>query len=58
MMGAMCMRVQCILCDTVTELSDASPEAKKLRNKPLRTYLCTHCHKRISEKTRLRRKSQ
>ncbi|AQS55492.1 YlaI family protein [Novibacillus thermophilus] len=49
------MRVQCILCDAVYELDDTSLEAKRLRNKPLQTYMCPTCHERITAKTKRRR---
>lgn len=49
------MRVKCILCDTVNEIDDDCPEAKKIRNKPLHTYMCETCHERITEKTQLRK---
>ena len=32
------MRVQCVLCDTIHELEDDSPLAKRLRNRPIHTY--------------------
>lgn len=51
------MRVQCILCDAVHELDDNSLEAKKLRNKPLHTYMCVDCSERITEKTERHQKS-
>ncbi|RYL92845.1 YlaI family protein [Sporolactobacillus sp. Y61] len=48
------MRVKCALCDKVAYLDDQSPLAKKLRNRPIHTYMCESCRKRISEKTRAR----
>lgn len=45
------MRVQCVICDTIHELEDDSPLAKKLRNRPMHTYMCETCHDRIAQKT-------
>ncbi|NLY80053.1 MAG: YlaI family protein [Lysinibacillus sp.] len=45
------MRVQCVICDTIHELEDDSPLAKKLRNRPMHTYMCETCHDRITTKT-------
>lgn len=51
------MRVQCVLCDAVHELDDDSLEAKKLKNRPLHTYMCVNCYERITEKTKRHHKS-
>jgi uncharacterized protein YlaI len=48
------MRVKCVICDIINELEDDSPQAKKLRNRPIHTYMCNPCHKRIEDKTRVR----
>lgn len=48
------MRVKCVICDSINELPDYSPEAKKLRNRPIHTYMCPTCHDRITEKTNAR----
>lgn len=45
------MRVKCILCDTIETLHDEDPLAKRLRNRPIHTYMCKSCHDRISERT-------
>ncbi|MCM2674858.1 YlaI family protein [Alkalicoccobacillus plakortidis] len=45
------MRVKCVLCDRIDELDDLKPLAKKLRNRPLHTYMCETCEKRIKQKT-------
>ncbi len=45
------MKVQCVICDKIEELDDFSPLAKKLRNRPIHTYMCNECHERISERT-------
>lgn len=49
------MRVKCELCDRIDELDDDSPFAKKLRNRPIHTYLCPECNERIARKTKERR---
>lgn len=48
------MRVKCVICEVVNQLHDDSPQAKKLRNRPIHTYMCDPCHDRISEKTNAR----
>ena len=48
------MRVQCALCDKIDNIPDFSTTAKKLRNKPIRTYLCDECNTRITENTEAR----
>ncbi|MFC5712306.1 YlaI family protein [Thalassorhabdus alkalitolerans] len=45
------MKVKCVICDTINDLKDDSPLAKRLRNRPIHTYMCDPCHERISEKT-------
>ncbi|WP_313891416.1 YlaI family protein [Psychrobacillus sp.] len=45
------MRVKCVICDTINQLSDDLPLAKKLRNRPIHTYMCPTCHDRIKENT-------
>ncbi len=46
------MRVQCVICDTINQLPDDAPLAKKLRNRPIHTYMCEPCHDRIEVKTK------
>ncbi|MBS4217888.1 YlaI family protein [Bacillus sp. FJAT-49711] len=48
------MRVQCVLCDQLSQLEDDSSLAKKLRNRPIHTYMCPSCHDRIKAKTEAR----
>ncbi|MCI1857555.1 MAG: YlaI family protein [Sporolactobacillus sp.] len=48
------MKVKCALCDKICHLDDRSPLAKRLRNRPIHTYLCDDCYKRISQRTRAR----
>lgn len=45
------MRVKCVLCDEIHQLDDELPIAKKLRNRPIHTYMCEPCNLRITEKT-------
>ncbi|MBS4193849.1 YlaI family protein [Lederbergia citri] len=48
------MRVKCVLCDKESQLDDDSSLAKKLRNRPIHTYMCQSCHERIKTKTEAR----
>jgi len=48
------MRVKCVVCDAINELNDDSLEAKRLRNRPIHTYMCKPCHDRISINTEAR----
>ena len=48
------MRVKCVMCDEIGILSDEDPLAKKLRNRPIHTYMCEACRERIGELTQLR----
>lgn len=45
------MKVQCVICDRFDQLPDDLPESKKLRNRPIHTYMCDDCNQRIAEKT-------
>jgi uncharacterized protein YlaI len=45
------MRVKCVICDNIGQLPDDAPLAKKLRNRPIHTYMCEPCHERITERT-------
>lgn len=48
------MRVKCVICDETGQLPDEAPLAKKLRNRPIHTYMCPSCENRITEKTTAR----
>ncbi|MBL4952539.1 YlaI family protein [Neobacillus sp. OS1-32] len=48
------MRVKCVICDKIETIDDESLMAKRLRNRPIHTYMCKDCHDRISEKTNAR----
>ncbi|GAE32650.1 MULTISPECIES: YlaI family protein [Halalkalibacter] len=52
------MRVKCVLCDKIEKISDELPLAKRLRNRPIHTYMCNECYDRIKVKTEQRRQSQ
>ncbi|RLQ95881.1 YlaI family protein [Falsibacillus albus] len=45
------MRVKCVLCEKIDQLDDDTLEAKRLRNRPIHTYMCKECHERITKKT-------
>ncbi|PGZ99572.1 hypothetical protein COE51_09430 [Bacillus pseudomycoides] len=45
-----------MLCDKKEDLNDENPVAKRLRNRPIHTYMCKQCTDRITERT-LERKS-
>jgi uncharacterized protein YlaI len=51
------MRVKCVICDKIETIKDDSPVAKRLRNRPIHTYMCGACETRITEKTNLRHAS-
>lgn len=51
------MRVKCVLCDKIDKLDDQLPLAKRLRNRPIHTYMCDTCNDRIKEKTEARRET-
>ncbi|WP_074433016.1 YlaI family protein [Neobacillus dielmonensis] len=48
------MRVKCVLCDKIEAINDESLTAKRLRNRPIHTYMCKECCERITEKTNAR----
>ena len=45
------MHVKCVICDEIGKLPDEAPLAKKLRNRPIHTYMCPSCTDRIGKKT-------
>lgn len=45
------MRVKCVICDKIEGIEDESLAAKRLRNRPIHTYMCRECHSRITERT-------
>ncbi len=48
------MRVKCVICDTIHDLPNDLPLAKRLRNRPIHTFMCPTCSQRISENTEKR----
>ena len=48
------MRVKCVVCDSIQMLDDDLPVAKKLRNRPIHTFMCQECSGRITENTEKR----
>lgn len=48
------MKVKCVLCDKIEHLDDETLLAKRLRNRPIHTFMCEECHNRITEKTKKR----
>lgn len=45
------MKVKCVICDKIEDLVDESSLAKRLRNRPIHTYMCIDCHDRIELRT-------
>ncbi|WP_019242452.1 MULTISPECIES: YlaI family protein [Bacillus] len=45
------MKVKCVICESIEILHDDSPTAKKLRNRPIHTFMCQKCHDRIEART-------
>lgn len=48
------MRVKCVLCDKIESIENESLQAKRLRNRPIHTYMCKDCEARITAKTQAR----
>ena len=48
------MRVKCVICDTIHNLDDELPLAKRLRNRPIHTFMCESCETRITANTEAR----
>jgi uncharacterized protein YlaI len=48
------MRVKCVICDKVETIENESLQAKRLRNRPIHTFMCRTCEDRITEKTNAR----
>ncbi|AKO91568.1 YlaI family protein [Priestia filamentosa] len=49
------MRVQCVICDVIETIDNELPLAKKVRNRPIHTYMCQTCHDRITKRTEERK---
>ncbi|MFC0274681.1 YlaI family protein [Metabacillus herbersteinensis] len=48
------MRVKCVICDKVESIEDETLMAKRLRNRPIHTYMCKECYERIELNTNKR----
>ena len=51
------MRVKCSLCEKLETINDDTLVAKRLRNRPIHTYMCDDCQERIKIKTEARIKT-
>ncbi|MCL6798531.1 YlaI family protein [Bacillus altitudinis] len=51
------MRVKCSLCEKLETINDDTLVAKRLRNRPIHTYMCDDCQQRIKVKTEARIKT-
>jgi uncharacterized protein YlaI len=49
------MRVQCVICDVIETIDNELPLAKKIRNRPIHTYMCQTCHDSITKRTEERK---
>jgi uncharacterized protein YlaI len=45
------MRVKCVICDQIESIEDDSFQAKRLRNRPIHTFMCKSCEERITKRT-------
>lgn len=48
------MKVKCVICDMIEDINENSFQAKRLRNRPIHTYMCQHCNERIAKNTQKR----
>lgn len=48
------MQVKCVLCDIIEDIEDDSLQAKRLRNRRLKMYVCQSCYSRIGDNTKKR----
>lgn len=46
------MRVKCVICDNIETIDDQTSLAKRLRNRPIHTFMCDSCADRIGQKTK------
>ncbi|MCG1020495.1 YlaI family protein [Sutcliffiella horikoshii] len=51
------MRVKCVICDKIESINDETLVAKRLRNRPIHTYMCDECAERIEKRTNERKAS-
>lgn len=45
------LKVKCVMCDKINDIEDFSTLAKRLRNRPIHTYMCDSCKARIEKRT-------
>ncbi|PKG22162.1 YlaI family protein [Niallia nealsonii] len=48
------MKVKCVICDKIEDIDENSFQAKRLRNRPIHTYMCKECELRITKNTQKR----
>jgi uncharacterized protein YlaI len=48
------MRVKCVLCDEIHTIENETLLAKRLRNRPIHTFMCEGCRERIEKRTKER----
>lgn len=48
------MRVKCVICDKIESIPGDSFQAKRLRNRPIHTFMCKQCEERIATRTKER----
>ncbi len=51
------MRVKCVICDKIETIDDETSIAKRLRNRPIHTYMCNECNERIEIRTKQRKET-
>ena len=49
------MRVKCVICDKIESIDDETLVAKRLRNRPIHTYMGDECSERIEKRTNERK---
>ncbi|MFD2208696.1 YlaI family protein [Virgibacillus halophilus] len=45
------MDVKCVICDIIETIDDDSLQAKRLKNRRIKMYLCQTCYDRIEKNT-------
>lgn len=48
------LKVKCVICDKIEDIDENSFQAKRLRNRPIHTYMCNECDDRIAKNTKKR----
>jgi uncharacterized protein YlaI len=44
-----------VICDKIESINDETLIAKRLRNRPIHTYMCDECSERIEKRTNERK---